>query len=157
MQGSRLIAVMLTSATLAGCAEQGGPLTREGVGTAAGAVAGGVLGSTIGSGTGKTVAVVGGALLGGVLGNVIGKSMDNTDRTAYDRASQRALETGQSQSWKNPQSGHYGTITPSRRYTDETGRPCREYTQTIYVEGQKHTAHGIACRMADGEWEIVNG
>lgn len=155
MRTSKPITLLLVATILTACAEQGGPLTREGVGTATGAVAGGVLGSTIGGGAGRTVAIVGGALLGGMLGNVVGKQMDQSSVTAYDGASQRALDSGQSQSWNNPANGQSGTITPLRQYADASGRPCREYDQNIYVDGQHYKGHGAACRISSGEWQIV--
>lgn len=155
MHNIKPLALIFTIAMLSGCAEQGGPLTREGVGTAAGAVAGGVLGSTIGSGAGKTVAIVGGALLGGLLGDYVGKEMDQESVDAYDIASQRALESGQTQSWKS--NGQSGTITPYGQYIDALGRTCREYSQFIYVRGQRYENRGTACREPDGMWRIVSG
>lgn len=156
MRTSKPFAMLLTVTMLTACAEQGGPLTREGVGTAAGAVAGGVLGSTIGGGAGKTVAVVGGALLGGLLGNMAGKQMDQESVTAYDSASQRALNTGQPQSWNNPASGRSGTIIPFRQYANAAGQPCREYSQDVYMDGHHYDGHGAACRGSDGIWRIVS-
>jgi len=153
MRLSKPMAILLTTTLLSACAEQGGPLTREGVGTAAGAVAGGVVGSTIGGGAGQTVAIVGGALLGGLLGDMIGKKMDQESVTAYDSASQRALDTGQPQSWTN--ANQSGTITPFRQYANAAGEPCREYSQNVYVDGQRYDGHGVACRKSDGIWRIV--
>jgi surface antigen len=80
--------------------------------------------------------------------------MDNADRAAYDRASQRAMESGRAQSWKNTDSGNHGTITPKPSYTNSEGQPCRKYTQTIYINGEKHRGYGTACRQADGTWHI---
>jgi len=163
----KIIAILLTASILASCNQGGAPgpglmhggstLNKEDVGTGIGAIGGGILGSTIGSGAGKTAAVIGGILLGGILGNVVGQSLDNADRAAYDRASQQAMEQGKRQSWKNTDNGHHGTITPTKRYTNDEGQSCRDYTQSIYVDGKRHTGHGTACREADGSWHIANG
>jgi surface antigen len=165
MQHSKLIALALTASMLTACTEptgepgrgvmQGGAANKSDIGTAAGAIGGGVLGYQFGGGAGKALATVGGALLGGILGRSVGTSLDNADRAAYDDASQYALENGSRHSWRNPDSGHYGTIYPDRRYVDDEGRYCREYRQTIVIDGRTHEGHGLACREEDGTWQII--
>jgi len=164
MQNSKTIAILLTATMLTACTEpngapgrgveNGGALSKTDVGVAIGAVAGGIGGAFIGAGWGQAAAVVGGALIGGTLGGIIGNSLDNADRAAYDRASQNAMETGQPQSWENPETGHYGTVHPHHHYKKD-GKYCREYTQTITVDGKTHEGHGTACRQKDGTWKIV--
>jgi len=164
MRGSKLLAIALSVTMLGACTEpngapgngimNGGAPDKQDVGTAIGVVGGALIGSAIGGGIGQGLAIVAGGLLGGVLGNAIGESMDNADRAAYNRASQRAMESGQTRSWRNSDSGNYGTITPHRRYVNDEGQYCRKYTQTIYIDGEKHTGHGIACRQDDGSWQV---
>ena len=36
------------------------------------------------------------------------------------------------------------------------GAYCRDFTQTITVDGEFEEAHGTACRQSDGTWRIVN-
>lgn len=50
-----------------------GNITKQDMGTAAGAVAGGVIGSQFGSGAGNTAATIGGAVVGGYIGNQLTK------------------------------------------------------------------------------------
>ncbi len=164
MKYTRLTAALLTASLLSACTEpngapgkgieNGGALSKTDVGVAAGVVTGGLLGSAVGNGAGQVAAVIGGGLLGGMLGGAIGNSMDNADRAAYDRASQRSMQTGSTQSWKNTKTGHHGTITPKAKYKDDAGMYCRDYTQTIYVGGKKQKGHGTACRDADGTWSV---
>lgn len=164
MKHNTRIVLVLTASLLTACTEPNGApgrgienrgaLSKTDVGTAVGVVGGGLIGSTIGGGAGKVVAVLGGGLLGGILGNQIGQSLDNADRAAYDRASQQAMETGHTQSWNHD--NHHGSIHPHKRYVNSDGQYCREYTQTIYVDGKKHQGHGTACRQADGTWAIEN-
>jgi surface antigen len=166
MPHSKLLSLAVIASMLAACTEadgspgrgvmHGGALSKSDIGTAAGVIGGGVIGSTIGSGAGQVAATIGGALLGGILGDAIGSNMDDNDRDTYDRASQNAMETGRSKSWKNSRSGNYGTIHPRKRYRNDEGQYCREYTQTITVDGQKHSGHGTACREEDGTWRIVD-
>jgi len=161
---SKWIAIMVTATMLTACTEpngapgrgieNGGALSKTDVGTAVGAIGGGVIGSTIGGGAGKVAAVIGGTLLGGILGNAVGRSLDNADMASYEQASQNAMETGHTRKWRNGDNS--GTIVPHKRYTDDEGRYCREYSQTIYVGNERHTGYGTACRRDDGTWRIAD-
>lgn len=164
MKQSKFVAALLAVTMLTACTEpngrpgkgieNGGALSKTDVGVAAGVVTGGLLGSAIGSGAGQVAAVIGGGLLGGWLGGSIGQSLDNADRAEYDRASQAAMESGKTHSWRNTHTGHHGTIVPKAKYKADDGTYCREYSQTIYVEGKKQRGHGTACRDADGTWSV---
>ena len=75
------------------------------------------------------------------------------------QTTQTALETnqaGQTSSWRNPDSGHGGSVTPTRTYRTAQGNNCREYEQTVNIGGKTQTAYGRACRDADGTWRLVN-
>ncbi|NDF12786.1 MAG: glycine zipper 2TM domain-containing protein [Proteobacteria bacterium] len=152
--------LLLTSA----CAQHGGDfrsgdgvVNKEQVGTLAGAVGGAWIGSNVGKGKGNIAAIAGGTLLGAYLGNQVGASLDRADMSYYNNTAQTALETGRTgttSSWKNPDSGNEGTVTPTRTF-QSGGRYCREYTQTVNVGGKKAEGYGTACRQPDGTWEIV--
>ena len=64
--------------------------------------------------------------------------------------------TGETSTWKNPDSGHSGSITPTNTFQNANGQYCREYQQTINVGGQKEQGYGTACRQPDGSWKIVS-
>ena len=154
----KLVAIGLTVISLASCAEQGGPFTKQQAGTLFGAVGGAAVGSQFGKGPGRAAMTALGALGGAAIGNSIGASLDNADKAARARTEQVAFETaptGQPSQWTNPDSGHYGTITPTRTVQAADGGVCREYTQTIVVGGQSQQGYGRACRQADGSWQIV--
>ncbi len=147
----------LLFALLASCAEQGGPLSKQQVGTVLGGIGGAAAGSQFGKGTGHVAAIATGTLLGAALGSSLGASLDKNDMNYYNHTSQNTLETaptGHTSEWHNPDSGNYGTITPVRTYTEQ-GRYCREYRQHIVVNGKTEQAYGKACRQADGTWRIV--
>ncbi|MEL6318992.1 MAG: RT0821/Lpp0805 family surface protein [Pseudomonadota bacterium] len=157
-------ALALTMA-VAGCANQGGGgvggtgISKQTVGAGAGAVGGALIGSTIGSGSGRTAAIIVGGLLGALAGSEIGRTMDENDRLRAEQNRQLALETapsGQPTSWNNPDSGYGGSITPRPAYETSGGEVCREYTETIRIDGRNETAVGVACRNADGTWRVVN-
>lgn len=159
--------VILSVFALAACQQQGGSgggvlsgggLNKQDVGTVAGGVAGGVIGNQIGGGRGNTVATIAGTLIGAALGNQVGESLDRADMAYHERTAQRALETGQPGQtfpWQNTQTGHSGTVTPSRYYQADSGQYCREYTQRIDVGGRIEEGFGTACRQPDGSWKIT--
>ena len=85
--------------------------------------------------------------------------IDEGDRQAMVKATQSALENnkvGQSANWTNPESGHLGTVTPTRTFHPEPDRNCRDYQQTVTVEGTTAVAFESACREADGSWKIID-
>lgn len=136
----------------------GGAGPKQSVGTLGGAVAGGLLGSQVGGGSGRLWATGAGVLLGAIVGSEIGKSLDRADRVYMGQTTYRALESGPSghpARWINPDTGHYGSVTPQPAY-QQGGLQCREYTQTINVGGRSEQAYGTACRQQDGSWQIRN-
>jgi surface antigen len=98
-------------------------------------------------------------LLGALAGSSVGQSLDRADNLTAERAAGQAFEanpTGQATTWRNPDNGHYGTITPTRTMQQPNGEVCREFQQTIVVGGQTQQGVGTACRQPDGTWRIVS-
>ncbi len=132
---------------------------KEKAGTVIGAGLGGLAGAHVGKGTGKLIAVAVGTLAGAMIGGEIGKSLDRADRLAMQQSTQDALEknkSGTRSTWRNPDSGNRGTVTPTRTYRTDSGQYCREYQQTITVGGKTEQGYGRACRQPDGSWRIVS-
>ena len=130
--------------------------TKQQQGALIGGAAGGLLGSQLGGSGALGIGI--GALLGGFAGSQIGKYMDGHDKMKIQRATQRTLErsrTGQASSWRNPDSGHHGTVTATRTFQNN-GRYCREFAQTINVGGKTQKGYGTACRQSDGSWQIIS-
>ena len=128
-------------------------------GTLLGAALGGLVGSQIGGGSGKKFAIAGGVLAGGFIGNNIGRKLDCADQDYHYDTTQSALEykkTGRAAGWSNPDSGHAGSVTPTKTFFAADGRPCREFSQTIFVDGQEETVTDTACRDEDGTWKIID-
>lgn len=63
--------------------------------------------------------------------------------------------TNQATVCENPDTGSFGSVTPVETFQDQHGQYCREYEQTIVIEGREHRAYGTACREPDGSWQIV--
>ncbi len=147
---------------LAACSQTGGRdggIRKQDVGALTGAVGGAWVGSNVGKGKGNIAAIAAGTLLGAFLGSEVGASLDRADVAYHDRTAQTAFEsskTGISSSWSNPDSGHSGTITPTKTYQTAAGPDCREYTQTITVGNKSQEGYGTACRQQDGSWKILN-
>jgi len=147
-----LVALIAAFAMLVGCANTG---AKTGIGAAGGAAAGGLIGHAAGGGT---AGIIGGVLLGGLLGGAVGNALDQRDARLAQEANQQAFEnarTGSATQWRNPDSGHSGTVTPTRTYENASGQYCREFQQTVNVGGETQQAYGTACRQPDGTWKIV--
>ncbi len=139
---------------LMGCQNGVGP--KATVGGLGGATVGGLLAAVAG---GSPTGIAAGVILGGLVGGAIGDRMDAADRRHAHVAAARALETvpsGSSVEWRNPDNNHAGAITPTRTYQTASGQYCREYQQTVTIDGQQQRSYGTACRQPDGSWKIVN-
>ncbi len=149
-----LVAVLAIALTATACAGRTGP--KQTVGTLGGAAVGGLIGSQIGSGKGRLIATGAGVFLGGLIGSEIGRSMDEVDEIKRERALRTASRApiGETITWKNPDSGNYGSVTPTRDGTASTGEYCREFQQTVTIGGKTEEAYGIACHKPDGSWEV---
>lgn len=149
-------AALLAGAMALTACEGTGP--KQTAGAILGGVGGGLLGSAVGGGTGQLIAIGAGTLLGAFIGSEVGKSLDRADQQYMAQTTQRTLEnapSGQTNSWRNPDSGNAGTVTARPAYS-QNGQTCREFTQTVTVGGKKEEAYGTACRQADGSWKIVS-
>lgn len=151
IMGCLMLAIAGSGAAQAGQKEIGGLLL--------GGALGGFLGSKVGKGKGKLAATAAGTLFGAFLGSQVGRSLDQTDRLYAERTARGSLErspTGTTSDWVNPDTGHAGSFTPTKTYRTRYGQNCRDYSQTVTVDGRTETAYGTACRSSDGTWRLVN-
>jgi surface antigen len=157
MKLRRLAPLVLLAFVATACAEAGQTVQNNPkavLGSLGGAAAGGLIAAAAGGGAGW---IVGGALLGGLLGGYIGNQLDARDKQMATAAAAAAFENnrvGQASVWNNPDSGHSGSITPTKTYQLANGQYCRRYEQTINIGGEPHQTYGTACRQADGSWQI---
>ena len=135
----------------------GGCATKMQTGTALGALTGGALAYGLGQDSSKkelwTVLGIG---LGAMIGQSIGQQLDERDQYLMAQTFEFTMEkapTNHRSQWENPDSGHGGTVTPTRTFDTGTG-PCREFTTTVSIGGHTEEAYGTACRQADGSWKI---
>ena len=155
MKASRIAIVVMTVLALGACTQG---REKEEMGTILGGVGGAVAGAQFGSGTGRLAATAAGTLIGAFLGREVGKSLDKADMAAAQQAQNKAhtAPIGEKIAWSNPESGHSGTVTPTRQGTDSAGNQCREYQSTVTIGGKTEQAYGTACRQPDGSWKVVN-
>lgn len=119
-----------------------------------GGIVGGIIGHQVGRGSGRTIATMVGAVTGAAIGGSIGRSMDDTDRLRVAHTLE-TVRTDVPATWINPDSGYAYAVTPTRTYESGTG-PCREYTLDATIGGETQHIFGIACRQADGSWQVQN-
>jgi surface antigen len=154
----KVIAGIISLILLTSCTGSG---QNENAGAIFGGITGAVVGSTFGKGNGMIVGTALGTLAGAMIGSSIGRQMDERDRMIHYRTSQSALEgtpDGQVMAWQNPNNGHRGYVTPTHTFQKiNNGRTtyCREYQQTVEINGQKQNAYGTACRQPEGSWQVV--
>lgn len=154
----QFLSVALSAALIAGCTANGQGPNGETTGAVIGALAGGVLGSTMGEGSGKTAATIGGALLGMWAGSHIGANLTREDRAYHSNATQKAYTApmGEAITWDNASTGHSGSVVATRQGQTASGNYCREFQQSITIDGQTERAYGTACQQQDGSWKIMN-
>lgn len=151
------------------------------LGTGMGAALGGFLGSTIGKGDGRLAATGAGVFLGGLMGNSVGRSMDRANGAYYGGGYGSSMAYYPTYPAYQPnyvappaapppqvvfvQPEVVDYYTPRHRavMVDEgfvgpqppkQERHCREFTQTIRIDGQPHESYGTACLRPDGTWQI---
>lgn len=74
------------------------------------------------------------------------------------QATYQSLEYGRSGEvlpWQN-QNGQRGAVIPQPAYQVRSGQYCREYITEIVVGNRVQQGYGTACRMPDGQWQIVS-
>jgi len=150
-----IVGTLVLTLLFAGCSTMG---PKEGAGTVIGGIGGAVIGAQFGGGTGQIVGTAVGAIAGAMIGQQIGKSLDKADQQEMQRTAQYSLENArvdETTTWRNPDSGNSGSITPTKTYQSEGGQYCREYRQTVVIDGKEEQAYGTACRQPDGTWKIV--
>lgn len=122
-------------------------MTKENVGKAVGGILGGVLGSQIGHGSGKTAATIVGALAGYMIGGEVGSRMQESDRDGLAVSTATAIQTGQPQTWSNPDTGVRTEVrVEEARPMMDTGSsrmPALEMINQYYVaKGDSHVRAG---------------
>jgi surface antigen len=146
------IALLVGMLVVSGCGSTGGRGSVLGVSPSA--LASGV----IGRGNGKATEAIMAALDGGLVGGQIGAGLGAGERKTALEAEYRALEytpSGQAVTWGDPGSGRYGEVVAASPYRVGS-QDCRQYMQTVHVNGRSQRARGTACRNPNGSWALLS-
>lgn len=141
----KLAVSLLLILCLTGCVTGGSNQTG---GTLLGGATGALLGSQFGKGHGRLAGVAIGTMLGSFVGASIGKSMDEQDRQMAANSTFNALERQPDNrpiTWHNPNNQHSGTVIVTRTNELNT-KVCRDYVQTVLIDGTQQQVAGRACR-----------
>ena len=83
------------------------------------------------------------------------QSLADSDVQLASRTMQSTLERapdGSTRSWANEQTGHRGSLTPTRTYISDSGYFCREYREQLVVGEQSGSFYNTACRDENARW-----
>ena len=150
-----LVLMIFALNMLAACASDG-TITKRDVGMVGGAVGGAIAGNAIGGSdpTARVLGIVAGGLVGAAVGGYLGSLWDDYDRRQATACLERNPDNKPAV-WTNPNTNSQSTVTPVRTYYQADNAPCREFTQSIVVDGKPETGRGTACRQPDGTWRIT--
>ena len=149
---ARILYALVVAVAVAGCETDAGRMEMGDT------VVASLLGSQIGGDKGQLAPTAAGTLLGAYLGSEVGKSLGRTDRLYAEDAVQKSLGTSparQTSRWSNTDTGHTGTFTPVNTYRSADGLQCRDYDQSITIDGRTDDVYGTACLTDGGSWRIV--
>lgn len=133
-------------AVMSSCSNQ---LNRAQSGAGLGAAGGAIIGQAIGRNTGATLI---GAAVGTMVGYIVGNEMDKYDNQQLGQVYERGV-SGQTTSWRNPDSGYKHSVTPQVAVKTESGI-CRTAEIDSIIEGRRETTQATACRDEYGRWEL---
>jgi surface antigen len=139
--------LLLSTIFNSSCATQG----QSGAGI--GAVGGALAGQAIGHSTEATLI---GAAVGTLLGYVVGNEMDKYDREQLNHSYERGV-SGQTNSWRNPDTGNTYEVKPQPAYSDtKSRRTCRQAEIIAVIDGKTERTYSTACRDENGHWQLQN-
>lgn len=159
MKGRMLVAAFV-ALFVAGCSGYNQMGKKEQTGTVVGGASGALIGSQLGHGSERLLGAAVGGVAGALLGQKVGQHLDTRDQKTMQQTARDTLETArtnETRTWRNPDTGNSGGITPTRTYKSAQGQDCRDYVQTVTIEGREERVQGTACRQEDGTWRIVSG
>ncbi len=108
------------------------------VGSIAGSIGGSYLGSYVGDTAGAIVGSVAGGLAGYFVGAEIGGYLGRDDKKKMAEATQRALDTGKTQTFNNPNSGVKGQaeVIPASEAAQRAPGECKTIRQTVVLKDE---------------------
>jgi surface antigen len=96
----------------------------------------------------------------GFLKNTASALLTDEDRELQRAAIMVVLEDPNAKSakdWKNPHSGHSGSIQSLGNYRSDDALPCRKLKISNQADGLKNEATYPVCKTTSGEWIAASG
>ena len=151
MKNLALPLIITLSLLISSCGTQ---LTKGQSGAGIGAAGGALIGQAIGRNTEATLI---GAAVGTMLGYIVGNEMDKYDRQELNHVYERGV-SGQSSSWRNPDTGNTYQVIPQPAYPSSTSEqtPCRQAEILATIDGKTEKTYTTACRNSEGQWVLRN-
>ncbi|MBZ0164439.1 MAG: hypothetical protein K8H74_17230 [Notoacmeibacter sp.] len=106
------------------------------------------------TGTSRGAEALTASLRGGLLSDIPEVALSGDDTRLALGAEYRALEykkAGETVTWEGTDGKERGEVSSGQPYRVGT-QDCRQYSHTVFVNGQPYTARGAACRNEDGSW-----
>lgn len=124
----------------------GVPVDDRGTGLV-GPAGGALLGMAIGTGSGTKLAVAAGVAVGYAVGGSEGPSLSGLPAQAQREAMAKMMTVPlrEQVTWFTASERASGKITPTREFTDERGRRCREFVEWRTVRAMNGHTSGVAC------------
>lgn len=114
------------------------------LGGVAGSVGGSYLGSYLGGGTaGRIVGAVAGSVAGYYVGAELGGYLGEADKQKMAQASQAAFNTGQTQTFSNPDTGLKGKAEIVAAPATQQNQDCKTIRQTIVLKDGKTVTEDV--------------
>lgn len=66
-----------------------------------------------------------------------------------------AIAENRPMSWGSSTAHAAGRVVPVRTFADAQGRTCREFTQTVTINGRTEKETGTACERGAGVWRLI--
>lgn len=148
------IVVAALAGLLAACGETS---SKSSLGTVAGTLTGGLVGSSRAAES-KPPSPGAAPLLAAWAAGPFAGRLDDADRRFAAEAEYEALEStaaGASREWRNPATGHRGSVTPGAAYSVNQ-YTCRDYVDQVVVDGRSEALRATACRQPDGSWRPIS-
>ncbi len=165
---SYLVALSLLAAPALGHADESWQdklkqqLQNDNVSRTIGTVAGALLGSQIGDGRGQVAAIAAGAVAGYWLGGKFSAQLRQSDRAGIANATEQAIRTGETTTWRNPDTGMEARVSVRDEPAAAGNDPLRQlppldlvdawYTPTVNlnVRGGPGTDYRVLYTLAEG-------
>ncbi len=116
------------------------------LGSVAGSIGGSYLGSYLGGGTaGRIVGAVAGGVAGYYVGSTVGGYLGKEDKQRMAQASQAAFDTGQTQTFSNPDTGLKGKaeVVPTQSQQQADNGECKTIRQTVVLKDGKTVTEDV--------------